>query len=93
MRKDKKYAMIIFMEDERYNGKEYDCDFYASAPWVGNFLDMEIMSMNYGAMVDTKGFTMYCTQQKMENESVTDVLILILLIPKFGYTKKKRLRG
>ena len=47
MRKDKKYAMIIFMEDERYNGKEYDCDFYASAPWVGNFLDIV-----YGNNVD-----------------------------------------
>ena len=40
MKTNKKYVMIIFVEDERYNGKEYNCDFYANAPWVGNFLDI-----------------------------------------------------
>ena len=40
MKTNKKYVMIVTEEDERYDGKCYDCDFYANAPWEGNLSDI-----------------------------------------------------
>lgn len=47
MKTNKKYVMIVTEEDKRYDGKQYDCGFYANAPWEGNLSDIV-----YGDNVD-----------------------------------------
>lgn len=47
MKTNKKYVMIVTEEDDRYDGRHYDCGFYANAPWEGNLSDIV-----YGDNVD-----------------------------------------